>query len=549
MIRTYILLPFVLLFWAQYAVSQDLERGPEGEVEDAEIVIEKDRIISLPRADKIIHRIEALPPLEEPERRGHQVKTFDYNLDVDLPEIETLRPETSETEDGYNHYVKAGFGNYTSPLINARFNIASSKNKALGLSLEHESFGGGEKDGENSASAYSSVGISGALLFDKTRLSSQINYSRSKNYFYGYADVLEVNRDTIEHTYNFLDADVTLEDINATDDLSYDAKIRVRSASDNFDASETTISIIGNVGIGNKLFLEGLVDLSNYKDVQDVSRNHFRFKGYYRMDGLDDLIVDAGIMFSAQNDENSVTSPSQVFPYLNANYKVSPTLSLVAKVDAGYRFNTYYQLAQENFYLGANVPVQNTEIKFRGLLGIEGKPADQWRFGANASLMSVENLLQLNNDFGVDSARFTSIYNPQSTTVLSIAVSSGFILNKNHSLQFEGKVTNYSSDTQEEVYHLPGLEFSLSGQHQVMDPVTLKWNFKFVGGLNAFNTLAGSAVELDAIPELNLGLDYQISDKAGAFMSINNLLNSKFERYLNYRERGLQIRAGLSYRF
>ena len=70
-----------------------------------------------------------------------------------------------------------------------------------------------------------------------------------------------------------------------------------------------------------------------------------------------------------------------------------------------------------------------------------------------------------------------------------------------------------------------------------------------MGGIKSRNPADGAVIELDAITNIDIGLEYLISDKASIFGNAYNILGQSFQRYLFYGSRELQWVAGLSYSF
>jgi outer membrane receptor protein involved in Fe transport len=56
-------------------------------------------------------------------------------------------------------------------------------------------------------------------------------------------------------------------------------------------------------------------------------------------------------------------------------------------------------------------------------------------------------------------------------------------------------------------------------------------------------------VELAPYFDLNIGAEYRFNERFTSFVTLNNLLNSKYPRFLNYPVFGIQLFAGISYSF
>ncbi len=49
--------------------------------------------------------------------------------------------------------------------------------------------------------------------------------------------------------------------------------------------------------------------------------------------------------------------------------------------------------------------------------------------------------------------------------------------------------------------------------------------------------------------DLNLNALYKINDKIDVFLNVNNILNQNYQEYSNFRVQGLQLFAGMKYKF
>ena len=58
-----------------------------------------------------------------------------------------------------------------------------------------------------------------------------------------------------------------------------------------------------------------------------------------------------------------------------------------------------------------------------------------------------------------------------------------------------------------------------------------------------------NTIELDNIIDLNFKIDYLLSEKFSAFLSLENILGNNYQRYYRYPVRGIQVMAGLSVSF
>ena len=181
---------FCLIFIFSGAYAQEdveIEIDEDGEIQAGEIVIEKDRKIEMPQARKLYDKVKTPKFDTEHLKLPSNFQSFEYNPSVQLPRLRAAAPKsTGSKEEIYDHYLKVGYGNFASPLLQADLNLITDKNKVFRANLDHQSFGNGAKDKKNSASAYTGAGINGVIIGDQVSLKTGLNYSTTTDYFYGY---------------------------------------------------------------------------------------------------------------------------------------------------------------------------------------------------------------------------------------------------------------------------------------------------------------------------------------------------------------------------
>ena len=184
-------------------------------------MIEKDRKIQLPTARKIFRKISAPESEESVYSPPNDFKTLDYKPVAKLPALRPAKPKVSGARDQtYDHYIKVGYGNFASPLLQADVNLISDKSKIVRANLDHLSFGKGAVDGKNSASSLTEVGVNADFLSDEVIFSVGTDYTTTTDHFYGYQSGLEINQSDIRHKYDGFDISTRIKKISINSNLS-----------------------------------------------------------------------------------------------------------------------------------------------------------------------------------------------------------------------------------------------------------------------------------------------------------------------------------------
>ncbi|MEQ9009556.1 MAG: hypothetical protein RLP12_16875, partial [Ekhidna sp.] len=167
------------LLWAQNDSTQN-----QGEVLTGEIVIEKDKKIILPQADKIFIRSTPRSFGNDPLNQSFNVQEPkfewpDYKTDVSHQQVSEPYPLSA-----YDDYIKLGYGNYKSPLMEVglfqTFGLWDS-----GVKLFYESFASGPVNEENSENSIGKVDVSFALDQESFSITPMLSFYSKEYRFFG----------------------------------------------------------------------------------------------------------------------------------------------------------------------------------------------------------------------------------------------------------------------------------------------------------------------------------------------------------------------------
>jgi len=106
---------------------------------------------------------------------------------------------------------------------------------------------------------------------------------------------------------------------------------------------------------------------------------------------------------------------------------------------------------------------------------------------------------------------------------------------------------------------MPNSDVTFSGIYKATDQLKFNADIFYIGSRTALiseKIIEGSAslvpsrlVNMDPIIDLNVGAEYQFTDKLSFFVKLNNFGFQKYEQWLGYTNKGLNGLAGLSYLF
>jgi len=566
-----------LLFGITIANAQETWVTREGEIESAEVVISKERELTLPIANRNFQKI---PPISMSEAFGkQQYKFVDVPFKIPVSATRTRYPSISPSKSAeknlYNH-VKLGFGNFLSPLAELSVNSSENEQLAAGLEVNHRSSLLGPVDGRNSGNGETVGRIYGKVFSGAETLSGSLSYGNRFLHYYGYPEGFEVNRDSIRQTFQTLNVDLGIESVGNEYPFDYKLKGFGINHRDAFGISETTYGVNGMIGAelieGFKFNAYAGVIGSNYEGNYNLKRTLVDLKPTVSFEASGVLIeVGAKAVLQSDSIENGKVS---IFPFLNAEFTPFDALKVYANVDGGVDMNTYYSLSNQNMFVSGSSNLQNTikKIGFGGGAKAYLNPGFSFHAGFDFGLYEqlpffvggspfIGNIPFTSNP--ADLFSFVPRYDNEEVQLLNGFGEISYSRLGNVTVSLRADYYNYTMGELDEPWHMPNLKLSSILSWQIAPSFTISSQVYYLGGIKALEYpmnfcpvcffpliyVAPVTVELDDIIDVNLNLEYKINNQFSAFAMGNNLLGKNYERYLNYPVRGLQVTGGIIWRF
>ncbi|HLT06088.1 MAG TPA: TonB-dependent receptor [Cyclobacteriaceae bacterium] len=542
-----------LMFFVPMAIiwAQDTQSRERGEVKDAEFIIRKDRVLTLPKQPRVFERTPTLPSTQSKGSYTYEVKNFFLNLKPTVTDTQPFQ-KTFPRDRGmlYHSYVKAGYGNYQSPLGELYINNVESDFLNYGVFLKHQGFYEGPVDGKNSAEDHTNIRLDASYFQDDIEFFGKLGYDRDKHHFYGYTPGMEVARDTLGQIFNTIYGNVGLRRIDRNALLYYEASLGLRLFNDNYFAREHEVGLHARLGITANderwrggLDLQGFITSPSDTTYSGINRNYAKINPYIQF-ANDQFKIRVGANLIVENDSSSTF---HIFPNVAASYYLTESFGLYAEFEGDVVRKTYYDFAMENPFLGPSATLRNTIQNYKIDVGVKGAINDELSYKTGIRYGEYENMHFYGNHMA-DSARFQLIYD-RGTKILNYHISVGWKYEDWYKLQASGDYYHYELTDISSPWHRP--EWELSVQNYIMP--NEKWfitaNLNVLGGIQALNLQAAESTTLNPIIDFGAKVDYAVTPRFSVFVEGNNLLNQKNERYWNYRARGIQGIGGLTFKF
>ncbi len=542
-----------LFVMARFSLAQNDSTQTQGEVVSGEIVIEKDKKITLPKADKIFLRSSPQAFENKPLRLVFNVKEPDfewpdYKTDVPFQLVE----EPYQLAD-YQNYLKLGYGNYNSPLLEAGLfqKLGQLDTQAK---LFYESFASGPVNEENSGNALGSIDFKAEYTKNSFIITPAISFQNTRYRFYGNTNRVNTGFDSsndLEVSANTLITSVDLE--GKKNDFSYRFSPQVSLASQKLDAGGdlNKESVFGADGgfsfkiddtFSTGLSLEGRS--GSYDGGLSYDRSLININPWvtYKRENLS---IRAGFTISSGKVEDE--SDTGFYPDLGFDYDISNEWTVFGFVNGGVRWNGLTNMLSQNEFLGDSLIIVNPENTFVIGGGIKGSPVKHLFVEASLTRSSVDGLPFFVSS--TDSSRYTIIYDSDVVDVVSLKSSLTYMPTAVSTYGASIEINGYSLESLDRPWHQPAYIFKAYTSHNIKEKLIVSAFLTSIGGIRGPADVDFGFVKLPAFTDLGFGAKYLISRRASAFIDINNLLNNEYERYLGYPIRGLAFKIGGQYRF
>jgi len=551
-------------------MAQTQQRGA---VTDQEFVIRKDRVLTVPVQPRMYEKLPVLPKPTGMNEYKYLVTSYPLNLKpLDLKAEPSQKVYTPERMELYPGYVRAGYGNFASPLLEARYMGIDIADFNYSLQLNHQSFGKGPVLAEESKESHTNLGFDGSYFTDLFEVFGGINWNQDSYQFYGLDPryTLDDNGAFKGFDSNVLQAvevKAGIRELEKVGPFSYEGQLSFRNFTDSYLVKENQIGVEASGTFRPTDDWAGKVGFSYFstspEDVNySLKRTYFAVRPTisYKYEAFN---FTAGVNLVSENDSlENKASDFHVFPVLKANYQFAEEFGFFAEFSGDVKRNTYYSFVNENPYLGPSEQLLNTVQNYKVEGGIEGQfnSAFSYRGAINMSRYNQLHFFVNNytsNLVTTDSARFSLVYDDK-TTVYNINAELGYKFSDMYSLNSRLDLYQYNLSTQAEAWNKPVWELSINNQVTPLERLIVQANLNLMGGIKArgrdLSDIVGyegpyDVVNLKTIADLQLKADYGITNRISIFAEGNNILNGKNMRWLNYPVRGIQFIGGASFKF
>ena len=537
----------------------------EGEIEDAQILIEKNSKIILPKVDKSINKISLEnKTISKKTFEFESIKFVDFSSKKKIDKI--LRDNTSYKETK-NIFIDVKGGNYSTFIINTNPYFKSGNKFALYSDIFIKLNSKGSKLSSVSGEEINDINFFADYKYsNSSRISSHFNFNSFSNGYYGFIDDENIilNDDLIEKlrfTNNSFIYKIDWENIGKKYNLSI-SYTGEKFKNSFYNEFQNTITSNISIPLSNTL-ISFIPKFDNYQLDQINNQN------INNQNKLTITKLDLPVLFNFSIKNLNITLNS-LYQYLSRSYLGK---SNVSSFSPSIKFRYYNKKLTINLSAsrGFNHNKYSQEINLMPFLYEKGI-SNQFDF--NKELYRIKT--------GID----LSVFNNSSLTLgfesLKVNANLNYVLYKGESLPSEIKAPMYIYTIEREnitqvINYLTfnysarfsnNIESSINFLHSIFEEIqvfqpkyeidvlntykknkisfSLGANFKLENyGLNYKSEL----FKMKSYVNVFLDGSYKISDNLDFNFHLNNILNRYNERFFMYPELGLNFLVGIKWVF
>jgi len=539
------------LLWGQQ--KKDWEEGDDGEIENVEIEIVKERQITLPKANRNFEKIppRASEPIKPPIT--YDFRAFNFQAPQLNTQIRPLKLKKESQSNVYGGYLRLGFGNYVSPLLEGYINTTRDKNKLIGAHVYHNSSDKGPVDERNSGSGSSGVSVFGKSFSNVIALSGNAGFQNRTTHFYGYPAGQPVEASDIKQYYNLFKIAADLSN-SRNSDFSYTLGAGFSYLNDKYKAQETGVDFnfksAYELNEDSRINIKADYAIISRKDelVEAKPRNLLSISPSYEFVPIEDLKVSVGFIVAFENDTID-SKGTHIYPDVRASYPLSPSVDAVASLSGGMEKVSLQSLSNENIWLAPNVPIFHTNKVFDLSVGLNARLGNKVAAHTGLSFASLKYWYYFVNS-AADQSKFDVAYDAGAgTRRTNFYAALSYAQSEKAKFMVRGDLFSYGMGSLSEAWHRPTYKVVVNGAYNLYEKILFQADIIAQGGMRAFNPATNSTVKLKSAFDLSFKTEYLFSESFSAFLQFNNMASNKYPLFLNYPVRGFQVTGGIIWSF
>ena len=452
---------------------------------------------------------------------------------------------------GMRYFAKVGFGNYSTPYINAGASFGDGVTSILNVFGNYISSKGKIKNQD-----YSNFSIkgTGSYFLPNNELYASAELNRRQYSLYGYDHTIyEYKKDDVRHRFQEIELVTGFRNTSKNNfNFDYNPNIKINFFGGKDSLSETSLQL--NLPAEKKISdlfsikFNGIIDLTHYKtknSAPDTSFNNNIIQLNPAIFYRTDLFKINGGVNSIMNNGKWIFMPNVFGEMALGQQKFIIQAGWIGKINK----NTYRNLSYINPYIKTLDAQKNTlETEIYG--GIKSSIGKHILFTAKAGFIKYKDYQFILNDTASasDGKSFVLSTEPKLNNFrlhgdLSYIIQDKF--NLTGAVTFNGFA---GMKVNERAWNTIPVEFNASARWNLNKKLLLKSEFYFFAG-GHYLEKGNLSRTFNGATDWSVGGEYKIKKQFSAFIDLNNIFGKNYERWHNYPVYGMNVLGGICLRF
>jgi len=486
-----------------------------------------------------------------------------------LPAVKLLAEPISKL---YRNYLRAGVGNYSAFYGELFMNSLRSKQQMTTFHLKHQSAAGTLNDAGPTTNSRNEVDLTATKYLSEHTFTSKAFYYRDGLHLYGYkpGDYQDtvIKKDDIKQHYNKVGVATSfMSNYKSLDKLNHSLGLSFYHLAGFYQNTENNVAITASLNkkvnlieIGKNQMLGANASytfLNQHDSLGHINSGLLLLQPFIKAE-VNEYSLMAGFKVNIASD--TVTN-GHIYPVAEAKLELIPNaLKLYAGMDGGIERMSLNGAISENLFVSSVLPWKYVNDKFHIYGGLQSNISRSFNFNASISSSTYSNyplFVTDTNAYLLNS--FTLRYD--NVSVLQIKAELEFIKTSHLRLALNGSYFHYKTDQQPYAWYKPDYVFEFNGRYDIQNKLAFTAKMLVNGPVWALKPIRNQAsneikkpihleaFKLDGWADISLGTEYAFSKALSFWLTMNNLANSRYYQWYNYRTYGLNILGGVSYSF
>lgn len=447
------------------------------------------------------------------------------------------------------NYAYIGAGMYNS--VKGGLFLANAENQKYSYFVKylHNS-----SDQKNSLRDFSdnTIGVGANRYFGKSEFGGKFNYFRNGIKYFNRGDSFKTNESYASKLMEDWNFGTWFNRKAEGRKMGFEAKVDYHFFITKFNRQENEFSLKGSATQKfrevEELKFDGGITYLSTKQQTTFDRYFFDLNGTYLFPH-DDYKVELGFnsTYFAMKDSGNF----YINPVVKGYYELIPdAITAYAGLDGGLKKQSLRALNMQNPFLGDTVRINNTFNSLRVFGGVKGKISNNSELNVEIAYENVARMplfIVRNDSLRTYGVAYDDV------TVLSVKPEFQLSVAEKIRLYLFGKLSSYKTTDEDEAWLLPTAWFRVGGSYNISDKVILKAEIEGTNQRIAKElgktSQTFSTINLNGFVDVNLGVDYRVSNRFHVWLNLNNIAGKQYQWYYRYPNYSFMALGGLALSF